>query len=71
MRRNKSILIRFFINFNSCFTETHLKKHIATSNMKHFVALIGDFHPLTNVTKESIPGFDGALDPSLEHHSVF
>ena len=34
--------------------ETYLKKPIVTSNMKPFIALLGGFQSLTNVTKNSI-----------------
>ena len=46
----------------------YLRKTIATSKRKPFVALISDFQPLINVTKNSI---SGVLDPSLEHYNVF
>ena len=49
----------------------HLKKPIATSKMKPFVALVGDFQPLINVTKTSISGAAEVLDPPLEHYNVF
>ena len=55
MRKNISVLIRFLVNPNSCFTETHRKKTpIATCNMKPFVVLVGGFQPLPNVSKKSI-----------------
>ena len=49
----------------------HLKKPIATSKMKPFVALVGGFQPLTNVTKTFISGVVGVLDRPLEHYNVF
>ena len=39
--------------------------------MKLFVALVGDLQPLTNVTKNAIPGVEGVLDPPLEYYNVF
>ena len=43
---------------------------MATFKMKPFHALVRDFEPLTNVTKNSVSGVAGVLDPSLEHYSV-
>ena len=46
-------------------------KTIATSKIKPFVALVSGFQPLTNVTKNSILGAAGTLDPALERYNMF
>ena len=38
--------------------------------MKPFVALVGNFQPLTNTTKNSISAVVGVLDPPLEPYNV-
>ena len=37
--------------------------------MKASVSLISGFQPLVNVTKNSISGIAGVLDPPLEHYA--
>ena len=64
MSKNKSILSVF----NSSFTETYLRKTIATSKMKPFDTIVGGFQLLTNVTKNSILGVAGVLDPPQKHY---
>ena len=44
----------------------YLRKTIAKPKMKALVALVSGFQPLTNVTKNSIFGVAGELDPPLE-----
>ena len=38
--------------------------------MKPFVVFVGNFQPLTNVTKDSMSGVAGVLDLPLEHYGV-
>ena len=49
----------------------YLKKTIATSKMKPFVALVSGFQPSINVTNNSILGVAGILDPPLKHYNAF
>ena len=46
-------------------------KTISTFKIKPFVALASDFQPLTNVTKNSMLGVAGTLDPPLERYNIF
>ena len=49
-----------------------VSKTIATSKVNVFVLLlIYNFQPSTNVTKNSILGVAGVLDPPLELYNVF
>ena len=69
-RKYKSILM-FLGNPSNCFTGT-LSKTMAISKMKVYVVLfVCGLQPLTNVTKNSILGVTGVLDPPLELYNVF
>ena len=57
-------------DFNSCFAETHLRKTIATSKIKHLIALVSGFQPGANGTKNSISEVEDVLDPPLERYRV-
>ena len=49
-----------------------VSKAMATTKMKVFVALlVCGLQPSTNVTKNSILGVVGVLDPPLELYNVF
>ena len=67
IRKNKLILM-FLINPSNCFIGT--SKTITTSKMKVFVVLLVCGLQPSTVTKNSVLGVAGVLDPPLELYNV-
>ena len=68
IRKNKPISMFLII---LVMFHRDVSKTIETSKMMVFVILFCGIQPSTNVTKNSVLGFAGALDPPLELYNVF
>ena len=62
----------FLINPSNCFPDMYISKTIPTSKMEVFVVLlVCSLQSSTNVTKNSVLGVTGVLDPPLELYNKF